>query len=246
MKILSTNNDKLVFRTLPLRWRIDGKTAVSKFIWRQDMYIFIQKLLRKQAFEELKSSATGFTSLVVEDSPNMPLDSISAALWLGKSKPLVPEEATPDNRKVVLDEDENGMPLEQRHISSSVENKQSVEPPFYAMMSHPAGGYIPLYNLPVLMGAQHLQELRTVARVFGGETVYLLQREKTVKVQLALWKLMGYMSLIEEADGNLAGVTGPGDGGRAGGNKKRKGRRRKAEEALKSEQRREEEKMKES
>ena len=111
MKILSTNNDKLVFKTLPLRWRNDGKTAVSKFIWRQDMYIFIQKLLRKQAFEELKSSATGFTSLVVEDSPNMPLDFMSAALWLGKPKPLVPEDANPDNRKVVLDEDENGIPL---------------------------------------------------------------------------------------------------------------------------------------
>lgn len=193
------------------------------------MYIFILDLLRKQASEELKSSATGFTSHVVEDSPNMSLDFMSAALWLGKSKPLVPEYAIPDNRKAVLDEDENGMPLEQRHISSSVENKQSAEPPFYAMMSHPSGGYMPLYNLPVLMGAQHLQKLRTVARVFGGETVYLPQREKTVKVQLALWKLMGYMSLIEEADRKLVGVMGTGDGGRARSNKKLEGRRQKAE-----------------
>ena len=72
------------------------------------------------------------------------------------------------------------------------------------MMSHPAGRYMPLYNLPVLMGAQLLQELRKVARVFGGETVYLPQGQKTVKVQLALWKLMGYMSLIGEAEGKLA------------------------------------------
>ena len=72
---------------------------------------------------------------------------------------------------------------------------------------------MPLYNLPVLMGAQLMQELRKVARVFGGETAYLPQQEKTVKVQSALWKLMGYMSFFEEADGKSAGVPGPGDDG---------------------------------
>lgn len=230
MRILSTQNPKFVFSTLPIRWKLDGKVAAFNFIWRKDMYIFILKLLRKQAFEELKSSATDFKSLVVEDSPNMPLDLMSAALWLGKSKSVVSEDATPDNRKVILDEEENGMPLEQRHVSSSVKNKHSAEPPFYAMMSHPAGGYIPLYNLPFLMGAQHLEELRSVARVFGGETVYLLQREKTAKVHLALWKLMGYMSLIGEW-----GLTEPRDGGRARWIKRLKSRRQKAQEKLEEE-----------
>lgn len=149
--------------------------------------MFVQVQLRKRAFATLKSCVTNYKSLVLKQNPDVPLELMSAALWLGKS-----------------DEDKKGVRLESGRLS------EPDGPPPYAMMSNSAGCYIPVYNLPVLMAAQRLQELRAVAQVFGGEMVYLRQKEKTVKLQMELWKLMGYMSSAGE--GEMEGKWGGGRG----------------------------------
>lgn len=208
MKFLSMAKKEVVFRTLPVRWRSGNEMKIVKSIWRKDMHKFVQILLCKHAFATLKSSATNYKSLVVKDHPDVPLELMSAALWLGKSVTPVLEDATPHNCKVALDENKNGRRLENGHLSSLANNKKSAGPPPYAMMSQPAGCYMPVYNLPVLMGAERVQELRTVAPVFDGEMIYLRQQEKTVKAQMALWKLMGYMSSV--GGGEIEGKRGGG------------------------------------
>lgn len=207
IKFLSMAKKEVVFRTLPVRWRSGNEMKIVKSIWRKDMHKFVQILLCKLTFATLKSSATNYKFHVVKDNPDVPLELMSAALWLGKSETPVLEDATPHNPKVALDEDKNGRRLENGHLFSSANNKKVAGPPHYAMMSHPTGCYMPVYNLPVLMGAKRVQELRAVAPVFDGEMIYLRQHEKTVKVQMALWKLMGYMSSVgeEEMEGKREG-----------------------------------------
>lgn len=213
MKLLSTAKKSVVSRTIPLNWKGD---KVSELIWRRDMYIFVRDLLRNHAFEALKFSTTQYKSHVLENHPDVPLQLVSAALWLGKPDHPIPEDASSHTCSVALDDVRKG-------ISSSAENEKSAGPPPYAMMSRPTGFNMPIYNLPVLLGAGRMQELRTVARVFSGETVFLRQREKTVKVQMALWKLMGYMSSVREGEGNekweeqneIGGAKGEGRKGNA-------------------------------
>lgn len=187
IKFLSTAKKELIFRTLPMRWRSSNDIRFSTSIWRQDMHMFVQVQLRKRAFATLKSCVTNYKSLVLKQNPDVPLELMSAALWLGKS-----------------DEDKKGVRFESGRLS------EPNGPPPYAMMSNSAGRYIPVYNLPVLMAAQRLQKFRAVAQVFGSEMVYLRQKEKTVKLQMELWKLMGYMSSV--GDGGKEGKWGIGKG----------------------------------
>lgn len=195
MKLLNNAKKQLIFRTLPSRWRHDDEITGIYPVWRQDMHTFIQFWLQKHAFEMLKNCMNSHFSHIVKDSPDVPLELMSAALWLGKLEPPVPEDATSLNRKVAIGKDKKGGRIEKRHLHGSAKKKQSAGPPPYAMVLHPAGFYMPIYNLPVLLGAERLQELRNVPHVFGGETAYLRQLEKTVPVQQALWKGNGKDSL---------------------------------------------------
>lgn len=198
IKFLSKAKKDFVFRALSLRWKSGNEPRLLEAIWRRDMHSFVQNLLRKDAFEKLKISATRYKSHLLKDIPDVPLESVSAALWLGNSESHV--SVTPHNREMVLDKGQEGKRLEPGDLSMSTEDSHSTGPPHYAMMSHPAGYYMPIYNLRVLMGAERLQELRSMTRIFGCETVYLQQRRKTLKLQMALWKLMGYMNSVREEE----------------------------------------------
>lgn len=228
MKELSTTTRDVLFRTLPPRWKLDQELKWSNCVWRQDMHAYIETLLRKHAFKTLKFAATSHTSHLVGDSPDMPLEFMSAALWLGKPESPLREDANPCNHEVALDEDDKGRRTGNHRLSSSAMN-QPTGPPPYAMIPQPTGYYMPIYNLPVLMRSKNMQELRTVSRVFGGEMVYIRKREKTVAVQMALWKLMGYMN----SDGEGEGV-GKWGGGKGAGRKM--WREKKAEAARRREE----------
>ncbi|MCJ1463777.1 hypothetical protein MMC07_002386 [Pseudocyphellaria aurata] len=201
INFLSKAQKGLIFRVLSLRWKSGNEPALRQTIWRRDMHIFILDLLRKDALEKLRTPATQYKSHLLEDISDVPLGFVSAALWLGKSEGHVPEATTLHNREMVLDNGKAaGNRLEHGDLSTSREESNSTGPPHYAMMSRPTGCYIPVYNLRVLMGAERLQELRSMARIFGCETVYLRQRRKTLRLQMALWKLMGYMNSVGEGE----------------------------------------------
>ena len=59
--------------------------------------------------------------------------------------------------------------------------------------------YVPIYNLPTLLGAKHLETLHKLGSNWvEEELVFIRQRQKTIELQMALWRLMGYMAPLED------------------------------------------------
>ncbi len=109
---------------------------------------------------------------------------VSAVLWLG---------ATTPNHKVVPQtpaQDTSADPFEPAE-------KRASGPPTYAMVQY-RGRYIPSYNLPFLLGRKHLGFLKNDCVSLRGILAVVKQKHATVEVQLALWKLMGYLAPYEE------------------------------------------------
>ena len=70
------------------------------------------------------------------------------------------------------------------------------EPPFYAMVRYKSH-FIPIYNLPQLLGSEHVAHLRTISPKLKGTMAVLKKKTRTVPAQMELWKLMGYMAPME-------------------------------------------------
>ena len=67
-------------------------------------------------------------------------------------------------------------------------------PPPYAM-HHYKTRYIPHYNLPALLGPSELSALKeSRPDHYGGQLAVIKLKRTTVKVQLELWKLLGYVA----------------------------------------------------
>lgn len=59
--------------------------------------------------------------------------------------------------------------------------------------------YVPIYNLPALLGTKHMETLRKLGSNWAEEElVFVRQRQKTIELQIALWRLMGYMAPLED------------------------------------------------
>lgn len=79
------------------------------------------------------------------------------------------------------------------NVSSPPPPPPTADPPPYAMLPYKAH-QIPIYNLPVLLGANYLQQLRESSpELFGEEMAVLKGKRGTVKVQGELWRLMGFL-----------------------------------------------------
>jgi len=109
---------------------------------------------------------------------------VSAVLWLGDCTPNY--KFTPHNPT----QDTNTDPFEPT-------TKRDSGPPTYAMVQY-RGRYIPTYNLPFLLGSKHLGSLKDDCVSMRGRLAVVKQKHATVEVQLALWKLMGYLAPDEE------------------------------------------------
>ena len=51
-----------------------------------------------------------------------------------------------------------------------------------------------IYNLDLLLGPAHVDELRRHSALFKSGSLFLLGRRRTMELQGRLWKLHGYMS----------------------------------------------------
>ncbi len=79
------------------------------------------------------------------------------------------------------------------NVSSPPPPPPTADPPPYAMLPYKAH-HIPIYNLPTLLRATHLQQLRESSpALFGGDMAVLKGKRGTVKVQGELWRLMGFL-----------------------------------------------------
>ena len=162
---------------MPPRWRHDPIVKLSDIVWREDMDVFVLDMLRRNVTKELSYLASRAAAYVAPcknyDSINNSYQ-VAVVLWLSKH---------PNNS--IYDERASGddMSLDGREMG----------PPPYAMHYYKTH-YIPCYNLAALLGPIQLSALRdSRPDRFDNQFAVIKLKRNTVKVQLELWKLLGYM-----------------------------------------------------
>ncbi|KAK4189099.1 hypothetical protein QBC35DRAFT_514263 [Podospora australis] len=78
------------------------------------------------------------------------------------------------------------------------ENSETIFPPLLSTMATNNSKYgerLPVHNLSLLLGEEHISRLREETELFRDGSLYMLGRQATVKLQMLLWKLQGYVSL---------------------------------------------------
>ncbi len=223
---MSTFKTKARLKLIPNAWKEDSGITADKLVWRQDMDVFVLDLLRKKVFTLLKilASPRGVYITFSSGSKSIGLHtSLAAVLWLGAKTPgNIPEsrEQLPSSGTSASQEEVVGdvPPLGEAapsqelnpagHIAPShteVNYFESTEPPPYAMIKG-KNHYIPIYNVPTLLGPEYLARLRGINTSFAGTMAFIKMRKQTVKAQMELWKLMGYLAQAETQEGNPADV----------------------------------------
>lgn len=167
MKLITTLKRRSYMQLLPQRWKLDARFKADQIVWRQDMDVFVLDLLRTKAAKLLKylsSQPAAYIAPCPDYGSIQNRHQPGAVLWLGQ-------------------------PLRDDTAMSSRN-----DPPPYAMVEYRSSGYIPIYNLPALLGPEYLDELRNKRNVFKGPLAVIKQKRNTTDCQMHLWKLMGYMA----------------------------------------------------
>jgi hypothetical protein len=172
---ISKPNKSAYRRLLPYRWKEDSSLKTSEIVWREDMDTFVLDLLRKSVARELKYLASRPAAYIAacEGYDNIADHAqVNAVLWLGQSSESSSQEAT----------------------LGSTATSEDRGPPPYAMHRY-KDHYVPCHNLPTLLGHTNLQTVRASSPAqFGGRMAVIKAKRRTVKLQIELWKLLGYMS----------------------------------------------------
>ena len=165
-------------RLVPYRWRQDPSIKLPEIVWREDMDIFVLEILRRNLSKTLSYLASRSAAYV---APCKNYDSINkhgqvaAVLWLRK-----------DAETSIRNEPSTG--------DATSFGVREIAPPPYAMHHHKTR-YIPYYNLAALLGPSQLRGLReSRPDHFGDPLAVIKLKRTTVKVQLELWKLLGYVA----------------------------------------------------
>ena len=178
--------EKEKYRKLfPLRWKTGSNLETREVVWRQDMDTYVLGLLRKDLLTSLKYIASRPVGYMVGCGAYEQIGKhaqVGAALWLGD-----------------IAEGPNSTGLEGTGSggdTGAASEESDGPPPAYAMLDY-RGRYIPLYNLRTLLGIEYLEQLKGLNAIFQDKFVVVKQKRNTVKIQLALWKLMGYLAANE-------------------------------------------------
>ena len=165
-------------KMFPYRWKNSMALNTKDIVWREDMDTYVLGLMRKNLARDLQymsSRASGYVARsTYEQVGSHP--QLGAALWLGAwdSRSSISVEGTGIDGEADL-------------------SIGSAGPPAYATLDY-RGCYIPIFNLQTLLGNKPLEQLRESNSFFQGELAVISERRDTVKVQMALWKLMGYLA----------------------------------------------------
>ncbi len=163
-------------RLIPYRWKEDPSVKVPDLVWREDMDIFILDILRKNVAKTLSYLASRPAAYIAPcksyDGIN-DRNQVAAVLWLRK-------DANVSN---------NDEPI---HGASTFDVPETGPPP-YTMHCH-KNRYIPCYNLAALLGPIQLSVLQeSRPDHYSDQFAVIKLKRNTVKVQLELWKLLGYI-----------------------------------------------------
>lgn len=185
---------------------------------------FVLEQLREHTVRVLEYAATSFASHLHGknhgNKPRLQRSNLAAVLWLEKPAKSDTASSTPPKHPAYM----KLAALQSGSISSPAQENQQYEeepcraatsdaipltpeksssintdpPPFYAMVSY-RSKYVPIYNLPALLGTKHMETLRKLGSNWvEEELVFVRQRQKTIELQIALWRLMGYMAPLED------------------------------------------------
>lgn len=162
-------------RIMPYRWKEDPILRASDIVWREDMDTVVLEMLRRNVAKDLKYLASRPAAYIAACKSH---DNISDHTQISAVLSLAPDAA-----------------VSSREASSDTPASSGAQglPP-YAMRRY-KDCYIPYYNLFTLLGPTHLQSLRdSKPDHFGGQIAVIKAKRRTVRLQLALWKLMGYLA----------------------------------------------------
>ena len=178
IQFISGLNKQQYSKLFPYRWKSAAALNTQDIVWREDMDTYVLELMRKNLMRDLQYMSSRqpghVASSTYEQVGSHP--QLGAALWLGAwdSKSSISVEGTGTDGEADL-------------------SIGSAGPPPYATLDY-RGRYIPVFNLQTLLGNQPLEQLRGSNSIFQGEIAVIREERNTVKVQMALWKLMGYLA----------------------------------------------------
>lgn len=163
-------------RLMPYRWRQDPSVRLSEIVWREDMDIFVLEILRRNVSETLSYLASRPAAYIAScksyDNINKH-GQVAAVLWLRKDAEISIHDKSSTSDATPFNIRETG-------------------PPPYAMHYHRTR-YVPYYNLAALLGPSQLNALQeSQPDHYGDQFAVIKLKRTTVKVQLELWKLLGY------------------------------------------------------
>ena len=164
-------------KLMPYRWKQDSSIKLIEVVWREDMDTFVLDILRRNISKSLSHLASRPAGYIIPcktyDSINEH-DQVAAVLWLRNDVDI----STNDEVSTV-----SALPY---HVNGT-------GPPPYAMHYHKTR-YVPCYNLAALLspiGIRALQE--SGLNQYRDQFAVVKRKRNTVKVQLELWKLLGYV-----------------------------------------------------
>ena len=164
-------------RLMPYRWRQDPSVKLPDIIWREDMDVLVLEILRRNLSKTLSYLASRPAAYI---APCKSYDGINnhaqvaAVLWLNKDTDTPINDESPSGDTIAFDGRETG-------------------PPTYAMHYYKSQ-YIACYNLAALLGPIELSALQeTRPNHYSDQLALIKLKRNTVKVQLELWKLLGYI-----------------------------------------------------
>ena len=162
---------------IPYRWKQDPSVKVHDIIWREDMDILVLDILRRNVSTTLSYLASRPASYIAPCKSYKSIDNhvqVAVVLWLRKSA------------------------INSTHGESSIGRASSFNngetgPPPYAMHYYKTC-YIPCYNLAALLGPTQLSALQEKwPGHYSDQFAVIKLKRNTIKVQLELWKLLGYI-----------------------------------------------------
>ncbi|KAL8701882.1 MAG: hypothetical protein Q9224_000295 [Gallowayella concinna] len=165
IRLIPALKPRSYMQTLPHRWKLDARFKADQIVWRKDMDSFILELMRRNTVKSLQYLSARSAAYIV---PCQNYEDIQnkhqAAAVLWLGEP------TDDQTAIAAD------------------------PPPYAMIKYKSSGHIPIYNLPTLLGSEHLHQLQAASKQFHSTLAVIKQKHNTSECQLQLWKLMGYLA----------------------------------------------------
>ena len=161
------------------------------------MHDYVLELMRKSLVQQLKYLASRPSAYVMECGTYDKVErhaQLGAALWLGGEDGgmSVSDEVGGTEKRIDISDDN----VKEEEGKVEKDGNSAEGPPPYAMLDY-RGRYIPIYNAQTLLGEKYVQQLRESDARFQGKIVVIKQKRNTVKVHLALWKLMGYLAPME-------------------------------------------------